>query len=103
MSFVFSPPGSFYNYYQHYDYTYITCGIILMVSSVFLFVGMGINYHLLDKEKKEEERREREDPRDECTAMLEAPFLSKSGSGANNDKLAAVTLDDVAKMDEDTA
>ncbi|KAM4563340.1 monocarboxylate transporter 1-like [Odontesthes bonariensis] len=99
---LLGPPltSSFYNYYHHYDYTYITCGIILMVSSVFLFVGMGINYRLLDKEKKEEERRE--DPKNECTALLEAPSLSKSGSGANNDEVAAVTLDEVAKMDEDT-
>uniref|UniRef100_A0A8D3C6F5 Monocarboxylate transporter 1 n=1 Tax=Scophthalmus maximus TaxID=52904 RepID=A0A8D3C6F5_SCOMX len=60
---LLGPPltGTFYNYYQHYDYTYITCGIILIIASVILFVGMGINYHLLDKEKKEEERREREE------------------------------------------
>lgn len=33
------------------------CGIILLVGSVFLFVGMGINYRLLDKEAKEESKR----------------------------------------------
>lgn len=27
-----------------------------MIASIFLFVGMGINYHLVDKEKREEER-----------------------------------------------
>uniref|UniRef100_A0A8D3CXJ8 Monocarboxylate transporter 1 n=1 Tax=Scophthalmus maximus TaxID=52904 RepID=A0A8D3CXJ8_SCOMX len=77
---LLGPPltGTFYNYYQHYDYTYITCGIILIIASVILFVGMGINYHLLDKEKKEEERREREDEQ------------------------AADKLEEVAKMDEDT-
>ncbi|KAM9752805.1 monocarboxylate transporter 1-like isoform 2-T3 [Menidia menidia] len=99
---LLGPPltSSFYDYYHHYDYTYITCGIILLVSSVFLFVGMGINYRLLHKE---EEKREREEPKDECTVMLEVPSLSKAGSGESYDKLAAVTLDDVAKMDEDTA
>uniref|UniRef100_A0A673A4L5 Monocarboxylate transporter 1 n=1 Tax=Sphaeramia orbicularis TaxID=375764 RepID=A0A673A4L5_9TELE len=60
---LLGPPltSTFYNYYHHYDYTYITCGIILIISSIFLFVGMGINYRLLAQEKKEEERREREE------------------------------------------
>lgn len=30
-----------------------------MVASVFLFAGMGLNYRLLEKEKKEEERKAR--------------------------------------------
>ncbi|KAM6924958.1 monocarboxylate transporter 1-like [Xenentodon cancila] len=100
---LLGPPltGSFYNFYNHYDYTYITCGIILVVSSIFLFVGMGINYRLLDKEKKEEERKGREEPKDECTAML-APSPSTTDEGANNDCAAVVTLEDVSKMDEDT-
>ncbi|XP_022618932.1 monocarboxylate transporter 1-like [Seriola dumerili] len=103
---LLGPPltGTFYNYYNHYSYTYITCGIILMVASVFLFVGMGINYHLLERERKEEERREREEPKEERTAMLAPPSPSKSDEEANeeNSVPAAVTLDDVAKMDEDT-
>uniref|UniRef100_A0A671VAQ7 Monocarboxylate transporter 1 n=1 Tax=Sparus aurata TaxID=8175 RepID=A0A671VAQ7_SPAAU len=66
---LLGPPltGSFYNYYHHYSYTYISCGIILIVSSVILFIGMGINYRLLDRERKEEERREREEPKEERT------------------------------------
>ncbi|XP_061591135.1 monocarboxylate transporter 1-like [Cololabis saira] len=100
---LLGPPltGSFYTTYQHYDYTYITCGIILIVASIFLFVGMGINYRLLDKEKKEEERKRREEPKDERTAML-APSPSKTDQGANNESAAVVTLDDVSRMDEDT-
>lgn len=99
---LLGPPltGSFYNYYESYDYTYVSCGIILMVASVFLFVGMGINYRLLAREKKEEERREREEPKEERAAMLAPPSPSKSDDGNNTP--AAVTLDDVAKMDEDT-
>lgn len=92
----FLPPGTFYNYYHHYDYTYLTCGIILIISSIFLFVGMGINYRLLDKEKKEEERKEREEPKEERTAMLESPTQPKPYDSG------AVTMADVAKMDEDT-
>lgn len=95
-----SPPsGSFYDYYKHYNYTYISCGIILIVASVFLFVGMGINYHLLDRERKAEERREREEPKEERAAMLAQSSPQKSDE---NDVAAAVTLDDVARMDEDT-
>lgn len=103
---LLGPPltGSFYNYYQHYDYTYISSGVILMVASLILFVGMGINYRLLAKEKKEEEKREREEPKEERTAMLAPPSPSKSDEEAaeENNIPAAVPLEDVAKMDEDT-
>lgn len=98
-----APPGSFYNYYHHYSYTYISCGIILIVSSVILFIGMSINYRLLDRERKEEERREREQPKEERTAMLTPPSPSKSDEDkAEENAPAAVTLDEVARMDEDT-
>lgn len=92
--------GSFYTYYNHYNYTYVSSGIILIVASVFLFVGMGINYKLVERERKEEEKREREEPKEECTAMLPPPSPPKSD--VENNAPAAVTLEDVAKMDEDT-
>ncbi|KAF3837507.1 hypothetical protein F7725_004971 [Dissostichus mawsoni] len=38
--------------YHDYKYTYQGCGILLIVSSVILFAGMGLNYRQLDKEKK---------------------------------------------------
>lgn len=55
---LLGPPllGKFKDVYNDYRYTYQTCGILLVISSIFLFFGMGLNYHLLDKEKKEEER-----------------------------------------------
>ncbi|XP_029994599.1 monocarboxylate transporter 1-like [Sphaeramia orbicularis] len=102
---LLGPPltSTFYNYYHHYDYTYITCGIILIISSIFLFVGMGINYRLLAQEKKEEERREREEPKEERTAMLAPPSPSKSDEEADEKNAPpAVTLENVARMDEDT-
>ncbi|XP_051282625.1 monocarboxylate transporter 1 [Dicentrarchus labrax] len=102
---LLGPPltGSFYNYYNHYDYTYISSGIILIVASVVLFLGMGLNYRLLERERKEEERREREEPKEERTAMLAPPSPSKSDEEAEENNVpAAVTLDEVAKMDEDT-
>lgn len=95
------PPGSFYSYFESYSYTYISSGIILMVASIFLFVGMGINYRLLEREKKEEEKREREETKEERAAMLAPPSPSKSNTGEENAP-EAVAMDDVAKMDEDT-
>lgn len=102
---LLGPPltGSFYNIYHHYDYTYISSGIILIVSSLILFIGMSINYRLLAREKKEAERKEKEEPKEERTAMLAPPSPSKSeGEVEENNVPAAVTLDEVAKMDEDT-
>ncbi|XP_019711539.1 monocarboxylate transporter 1a [Hippocampus comes] len=55
---LLGPPllGKFKDIYHDYKYTYQGCGILLIVSSFFLFMGMGLNYRLLRKEKKEEER-----------------------------------------------
>lgn len=63
---LLGPPllGRFKDIYDDYKYTYWSCGIILVIASVFLFVGMGINYRLLDKEKKEEERRVKQEGRE---------------------------------------
>ncbi|XP_034021903.1 monocarboxylate transporter 1a [Thalassophryne amazonica] len=64
---LLGPPmlGKFKDIYHDYKYTYQSCGILLIISSVFLFVGMGVNYRLLDKEKKEEERKARVGGRDQ--------------------------------------
>lgn len=91
----FPPPGRFYDFYGDYQWTYLCCGIILIISSVFLFVGMGINYKLLEREK-EEERRETERPKEECTAMLEGE--KERGEESSE----ATPMTDVSKMDEDT-
>ncbi|KAA0712703.1 Monocarboxylate transporter 1 [Triplophysa tibetana] len=56
---LLGPPllGKFKDIYHDYQYTYMGCGIILLVGGVFLFIGMGINYRLLRKEAKEEAKR----------------------------------------------
>ncbi len=46
----------FNDIYHDYKYTYMACGVLLLVGSLFLFIGMGINYKLLDKEAKEESK-----------------------------------------------
>lgn len=96
------PAGSFYNYYNHYDYTYISSGIILMIGSIVLFIGMSINYRLLEREKKEEEKREKEEPKEESAAMLAPPSSKANGDTEEDNPPAAVTMDEVARMDEDT-
>lgn len=98
---LLGPPltGSFYSYYHNYDYTYITSGIVLIIGSIFLFVGMGINYRMLDREKKAEERKEREEPKEERAAMLPPSSPAKS---SEDGVPAAVTMDEVSRMDEDT-
>ncbi|XP_062396762.1 monocarboxylate transporter 1b [Sardina pilchardus] len=55
---LLGPPmlGKLKDIYHNYRYTYMACGVILVVASVFLFVGMGINYKLLERERRAEER-----------------------------------------------
>lgn len=38
---------------------YFVCGVIVIVASIWLFIGNAINYRLLAKEKKIEEERQR--------------------------------------------
>ncbi|XP_020338503.1 monocarboxylate transporter 1-like [Oncorhynchus kisutch] len=92
---LLGPPllGKFKDIYNDYQYTYQSCGVILIIASVFLFVGMGINYRLLHKEKREEERKadleEKEEESNKDNAAKEA----------SNDRLRAF---DEAKTAEDT-
>lgn len=51
------------------------CGIVLLVGSLFLSIGMGINYRLLDKEAKEESKKANlhEEPGKEVVEALKIP------------------------------
>lgn len=68
---LLGPPllGRLNDIHHDYKYTYYACGIVLAIASVFLFVGMGINYRLVAKEKKEEERRAKLEDREEETNL----------------------------------
>ncbi|XP_016143198.1 monocarboxylate transporter 1-like [Sinocyclocheilus grahami] len=74
---LLGPPllGKFNDIYHDYKYTYMGCGIVLLVGSLFLFIGMGINYRLLDKEAKEESKRAnlQEEPGKEVIEALKIP------------------------------
>ncbi|XP_018597593.1 monocarboxylate transporter 1-like [Scleropages formosus] len=53
---LLGPPllGKLNDIYHDYKYTYYACGIVLMIASIFLFVGMSINYRLLEREQHAE-------------------------------------------------
>nr|XP_057907040.1 monocarboxylate transporter 1-like [Doryrhamphus excisus] len=97
---LLGPPltGSFYNYFHHYDYTYISSGVTLIIASIFLFVGMGINYRLLDQEKQREDSKE---PKEERAAMLAPASPSKSHTDGN-DAADTVKPEEDSKMAENT-
>lgn len=57
--------------YGDYKYTYWACGVILIVAGIFLFIGMGINYRLLAKEQKAEEKQQKESKEEETSADVD--------------------------------
>nr|XP_006628424.1 PREDICTED: monocarboxylate transporter 1 [Lepisosteus oculatus]XP_015197754.1 PREDICTED: monocarboxylate transporter 1 [Lepisosteus oculatus]XP_015197755.1 PREDICTED: monocarboxylate transporter 1 [Lepisosteus oculatus] len=78
---LLGPPllGSLNDIYHDYKYTYYGCGIIMIIGSIFLSVGMGINYRLLEKEQKAEERREKQEAREEDT-NIDGAIMEKEAS-----------------------
>ncbi|XP_069489457.1 monocarboxylate transporter 1 [Ambystoma mexicanum] len=58
---LLGPPllGKLNDIYGDYRYTYYACGVILIIAGIYLFIGMGINYRLVAKEQKEEERKQK--------------------------------------------
>lgn len=90
---ILSSTGRLNDIYHDYKYTYQGCGIILIIASVFLFVGMGINYRLLDREKKQEERQAKVEARKDPGAKGREP---------ENDVAVPLTATEVSKMAEDT-
>lgn len=61
---------------------------------------MGINYRLLDREKKEEERKAGMEAKDDETNVDNA--IMEKEKEAENDVCTPLTQADIAKMDEDT-
>lgn len=99
---LLGPPllGKLNDDYGDYKYTYQGCGIILVIASVFLFVGMGINYRLVDRERREEERKAGLEGKDEETNIDNA--IKEKEKDAENDVNTPLTQADMAKMDEDS-
>lgn len=72
--------GKLNDMYGDYKYTYWACGVILIISGIYLFIGMGINYRLVAKEQKAEEKT-RNEGKEEETNIDEAEKQKE----ANND------------------
>lgn len=51
--------------YGDYKYTYWACGVVLIIAGIYLFIGMGINYRLVAKEQKAEEKAKKEGKEEE--------------------------------------
>lgn len=83
--------------YGDYKYTYQACGIILIVSGLFLFIGMGINYKLLAKEQKAESKQKTEQKEEE-TNMDEAEKQKEPSNYVAN--LPLKSTEDGTKEDE---
>ncbi|XP_062853489.1 monocarboxylate transporter 1-like [Trichomycterus rosablanca] len=95
---LISPPllGKFKDVYHDYKYTYITCGIILVVASMFLFICMGINYRLLDKEAKQDAKKAQlKEKEDESTIDI-------ADKETGNEEAAALQKSTDSKTAEDT-
>lgn len=87
--------GKFNDIYHDYKYTYMACGFVLVVGSLFLFIGMGINYRLLHREAKEESKRAKlqEEPGKEVKDALKVPNKNTAEDGVWH-RLIGVILGD---------
>ncbi|XP_053562628.1 monocarboxylate transporter 1 [Bombina bombina] len=89
---LLGPPllGRLNDIYGDYKYTYQACGIVLLVASAYLFVGMTIHYRLTAKEQKAEEKR-----------LKSQEGKTESELKANNElSVLPQNSDDVLKEDE---
>lgn len=59
LSFCFSISGWLVDVTGEYQYMYFVCGVIVIVASIWLFIGNAINYRLLAKEKKLEDEKQK--------------------------------------------
>lgn len=96
---LLGPPllGRLNDMYGDYKYTYWACGVILIIAGLYLFIGMGINYRLVAKEQKAEEKK-RDGKEDETSTDVDekpkktmketqspAPLQNSSGDPAEEE------------------
>uniref|UniRef100_A0A8C5LUN8 Monocarboxylate transporter 1 n=1 Tax=Leptobrachium leishanense TaxID=445787 RepID=A0A8C5LUN8_9ANUR len=89
---LLGPPllGKLNDMYGDYKYTYQACGIVLIVASVYLVIGMTIHYRLLAKEQKAEEKKKSQ----------ETNAADSDQKGNNELAVLPQNSDDVLKEDE---
>lgn len=64
-SFLHCLAGKLVDVTKNYKYMYFACGAVVILASIWLFIGNFINYRLLDRERKQADmykRTETEDP-----------------------------------------
>ncbi|XP_062374132.1 monocarboxylate transporter 2-like [Sardina pilchardus] len=87
---LIGPPlaGKLVDVTGNYKYMYFCCGSVVILASIWLFIGNFINYRLLDQERKEAEmykRAETEDP-DRDQDAKEADGNAAAASESQSDK-----------------
>lgn len=95
---LLGPPllGRLNDMYGDYKYTYWACGVILIIAGLYLFIGMGINYRLVAKEQKMEEKKREgkedetstdvdEKPKETMKAQSPPPLQNSSGDPAEEE------------------
>lgn len=95
---LLGPPllGRLNDVYGDYKYTYWACGVILIIAGIYLFIGMGINYQLVAKEQKAEEKKREgkedepvtdvdEKPKETMKAQSPPPLPNSSGEPAEEE------------------
>lgn len=78
-----------------YQYMYFVCGVIVIVASIWLFIGNAINYRLLAKEKKIEEEKQKA-LKNADSKEAEPLTNNENGEPANRDNKA---LDDPSERE----
>ncbi|KAJ3612106.1 hypothetical protein NHX12_020383 [Muraenolepis orangiensis] len=80
---LLGPPlaGKLVDITKSYKHMYLTCGVVVIIASVWLFIGNFINYRLLDRERKQaaaDKQTELDDPE-------RVRFRKGEGEGAADD------------------
>ncbi|XP_035257253.1 monocarboxylate transporter 2-like [Anguilla anguilla] len=71
---LFGPPlaGKLVDITKNYKYMYFCCGAVVILASIWLFIGNAINYRLLEKERKEAEKLKQMESDGKVEAVAEA-------------------------------
>ena len=88
--FFWTSLGCLNDIYGDYKYTYWACGIILIVSGIYLFIGLGINYRLEAEEQKAEEKQKKDSKEMQPKEVIQAtqsPELKGTAEGPKEEEL----------------
>lgn len=67
-----SPAGRLVDVTKNYKYMYLCCGSVVVLASVWLFIGNFINYRLLERERKQKQTSEQQENQEQTNADAEA-------------------------------